>query len=497
MTPASTTTDTPVPTTTPASTTTDTSRHPSKYEDVFVYTIEERDNQGRSLLHVAYPVTEQEAINERMEGIAEAFIDEFRTVAAEQEAAYQKYLRETGEEAASFATHYVQHFDVAVADADLISVAVEQYRFRGGTTGSTDVTGYLFDREAGVELSLEDLFVEDTYLERLSALSRTELEQALQEEMQEFDFETESAREEWLAGRRSMLEDGTKPDPENFDGILFLEDGTLRIMFDRYQVAPGSEGIVSVDLAANDIADLLVPQMQHLLGVSPEAAATAVPSPTSTPSTTPDGGVQSRVDCTEVACVALTFDDGPSVYTDRLLDVLWSHEVPATFFVLGRSARIQPKTVARMAREGHEIGNHSWSHPNMQDLSDTVIREEICKTNKLVVQISGASPTHFRPPYGAYDEGVIDAARMPIILWSLDTLDWKDRDADLIAERMDQALAGMIILAHDIHDTTVAAIPTVIESLSSRGIHFVTMTDLVGPPGLVPGQVYHHGPAPR
>jgi peptidoglycan/xylan/chitin deacetylase (PgdA/CDA1 family) len=491
---------TPGPTSTP-----DATLYPSKYENVFVQTIEEKGNEGRSLLHVAYPVTEHPGINERMESVAQAFIDEFHTVAARQEAAYQDYVRETGEEAASFVTHYVQHFDVTVADVNLISLAIEQYRGTGGT-GSTQVTGYVFDRQAGAELPLENLLVGDKYLERLSVLSRAELERLARIQMEELDFASDAAREEWWAVQLSMIEGGTTPEPENFDGVLFLEDGTLRITFDKYQVGPGAAGVVTIELPVENVADLLDPQVRQLLELEAAAATvTALPSPSAAPSPTvtsapaaPDGeGARESVDCSQVLCVALTFDDGPSVYTDRLLDVLRAHNVPATFFVLGQSARVQPETVARMVREGHEVGNHSWSHRNMQELADVEIREQVSRTNGLVAQVTGSSPVHFRPPYGAYDEHVVSVVSMPVVLWSLDPLDWKDRDADIVAQRIGEASAGMIILAHDIHETTVAAMPTVLESLSSRGIRLVTVTELVGPPGPLPGHVYRRGGAPQ
>jgi peptidoglycan/xylan/chitin deacetylase (PgdA/CDA1 family) len=252
--------------------------------------------------------------------------------------------------------------------------------------------------------------------------------------------------------------------------------------------------VVAFEFPAGEIADLLGPEMQQLLGVEAGATATPLPSPAATPTA---GGAEAGVDCSQVACVALTFDDGPSVYTERLLDVLKAQGVRATFFLLGQSARVQPETVDRMVREGHEVGNHSWSHRNMQELSDDEMREQISRTNALVAQISGASPAHFRPPYGAYDERVVTVVGMPVVLWSLDPLDWKDRDAEIVAERMGEASAGMIILAHDIHQSTVDAIPAVIESLASRGIQFVTVTELVGPPGPVAGRVYVRGPAPR
>ena len=116
----------------------------SKYDKIFVYTIEDVANEERSLLHVSYPVSENPAISERMKAVADQFIAEYQTTAAEQEKAYQAYLSDTGQEAASLSTQYIQHFDLTLANESLIFFAIEQYRTTGGT-GGTDVTAYIFD----------------------------------------------------------------------------------------------------------------------------------------------------------------------------------------------------------------------------------------------------------------------------------------------------------------------------------------------------------------
>jgi peptidoglycan/xylan/chitin deacetylase (PgdA/CDA1 family) len=470
----------------------------SKYANVYVYTIEEQANEGRSLLHVAYPVTEHPAINARLQALAEEFIDEFRTQSAVQEAAYQDYVRKTGETAASFVTHYIQHFDVTIADAKLISLAIERYRFGGGT-GSTEVTGYVFDRAAGTELTPADLFISNAYLERLALLAREELERRAHAQAAEAQFDSEAVREEWLANLSAMIRAGTEPLAENYDGILFLEDGTLSIQFDKYQVGPGSDGVVTVSVPVDRVADLLTPNMRELLGVTaPTPAPTPPPSPTPAPLSTPTlapptpgaGPAPAGVDCGQALCVALTFDDGPSIYTDGLLDILQAHHAPATFFVLGRSARVQTRTITRMAQEGHEIGNHSWSHLNLKDLTEEQIQDQVDQTNTLVAEITGTTPRYLRPPYGTFNDYVVATVQMPVILWSLDPLDWKDRDADLIVERMREASSGAIILAHDIYTSTVNAMPAVLESLANRGIHFVTVSELMAPEELVSGRVY-------
>ena len=486
----------------------------SKYENVWVLAIEEIENEERSLLRVSYPVTEQEAINARMEAVTQEFIDEYRTTAAEIEAAYQEYKKETGREAATFVTHYRQHFDVGVANENIIFFDIVRSIHTGGT-GNSFVVGYIFDRRSGAELSIPDLFVDDSYLERLSTLTREVL--------------TERLKKEELASDLEWVEDGTSPTAKNFDNILFRGDGTVVVMFDKYQVAAGVDGVVEVEFPLASLADLLKPEIRELLGIKagntslgsriataagPDTALGFSQAVTSTysklhvlrnfpellllkfgASALPKSSTQDEINCLEVACVALTFDDGPSFYTEGLLDTLKEHNVKATFFVLGTQVRIQSETVLRMFQEGHQIGNHTWDHPNLTQMGDAQIREQLQLTDDLITQIIGVPTPFLRPPYGAYNDRVLAAASLPIIFWSVDPLDWKDRDAEIVASRIIDAPVGAVILAHDIHKSTVAAVPAIIAALKSRGIHFVTVTKLFEPQTLLPENVYKNQPA--
>ncbi len=481
----------------------------TKYENVWVHAIEEREHEGRSLLRVSYPLTEQDAINARMEAVTQEFIDEWRTVAAETEASYQKYKEETGREAATFITHYRQHFDVSIANENLIFFDIVRSIHTGGT-GNSFVVGYIFDRRTGAELTIADLFVDDSYLERLSTLSREALGERISKEE--------------LASDPEWVESGTAPAAENFDNILLLANGTILVKFDKYQVAAGVEGVVEVVLPLDAIADLLKPEIRELLGLeaetksrrsgvaisavhpqamalSPELATTDLSASIYRSSALsiikrfprsvqPKATTQDDINCNEVACVALTFDDGPSFYTEGLLDTLKEHNVKATFFVLGTQVRIQSETVQRMFQEGHQIGNHTWDHPNLTRLSDDQIREQLQQTDNLIAQIIGESTPFLRPPYGAYNDNVLAASGLPIIFWSVDPLDWKDRDAATVAARIVDAPAGAIILAHDIHKSTVDAVPAIIAALKNRGIHMVTVTKLFEPQTLHAQNVY-------
>ena len=500
----------PARTTTPSHTTTFDA---TKYQNVWVQAIEEIENDGRSLLRISYPVTEQETINARMEAVTQEFIEEYRMVAAEIEKSYQEYKSETGKEAATFITHYRQHFDVAVANENVIFFDIVRSIHTGGT-GNSYVVGYIFDRRSGAELSIPDLFVDDSYLERLSTLTREVL--------------AERVRKEELASGLEWVEDGTSPIAENFDNILFRGDGTVVVMFDKYQVAAGVEGVVEVEFPLALLADLLKPEVRDLLGIgegntslgsriaTAAGPATAMAFPQAVTSTypklpvlrnfpelsllklgaseLPKSSTQNEINCLEVACVALTFDDGPSFYTEGLLDTLKEHNVKATFFVLGTQVRIQSETIQRMFQEGHQIGNHTWDHPNLTQMADAQIREQLQMTDDLITQIIGVPTPFLRPPYGAYNDRVLAATGVPIIFWSVDPLDWRDRDAEVVAARIIISPVGAIILAHDIHRTTVAAVPAIIAALKGRGIHFVTVAKLFEPQTLLPENVYINQP---
>ncbi len=201
------------------------------------------------------------------------------------------------------------------------------------------------------------------------------------------------------------------------------------------------------------------------------------------------GGV---IDCAEQRCIALTFDDGPGQYTNRLLDSLDAQNVQATFYVVGQNVGRYPSAVQRAHANGNEIQNHTWDHPQLTTLGSGSIASQLDRTSDAIGSTVGEWPTQLRPPYGSYNSTVTSLAGqrgMSVILWSNDTLDWRDRDAGIVRQRaVNDSGSGSIVLMHDIHSTTVDAVPGILSDLKSRGYTLVTVSDLIGDPQ--PGAVY-------
>jgi peptidoglycan/xylan/chitin deacetylase (PgdA/CDA1 family) len=160
----------------------------------------------------------------------------------------------------------------------------------------------------------------------------------------------------------------------------------------------------------------------------------------------------------------------------------------ATFFVLGQNVRIHPDLVTRMVRSGMVVGNHTWDHRDMKRLSLDEARSEVDRTSAEIARVTGVSTTLLRPPYGSMSPQTATLGQA-IILWDVDTEDWKNRDASITTSR---ALAtvrpGSIILMHDIHASTIEAVPAIIAGLKARGFTLVTVPVLLGNPQ--PGKVY-------
>ena len=199
----------------------------------------------------------------------------------------------------------------------------------------------------------------------------------------------------------------------------------------------------------------------------------------------------------------MTFDDGPSEkLTPELLDLLAQHHIRATFFVIGKNVVEHPGIVQRAVREGHEIGNHSWSHPAFGKMNDERVRAELQKTDDAIRAAIGKRPVLVRPPYGsitARQKKWINAEfGYRTILWDVDPLDWKRPGPSVVTMRIvTETRPGSIILSHDIHAGTIKAMPETFDQLEAKGFKFVTVSELIamGKP-MPPKETGSEGPTP-
>lgn len=244
------------------------------------------------------------------------------------------------------------------------------------------------------------------------------------------------------------------------------------------------------DEAPDNVASRISKNDPEADGTQPTQAPT--PVPVQTPEPTPEQNKKA---------VALTFDDGPkSIEEDKgikgtngLLDTLKEYGAHATFFVQGYRCEINKEILKREIAEGHEIGNHSWNHPQLSKLSIEDVNKQLDRTANLVKKLTdGYEIKLVRPPYGAVSQAMRKHLKQPMIIWSVDTLDWKDIDKYTQEEKTQQILKavkkevtdGAIILMHDIHETSCEAAKTVIPWLIDHGYDILTVSELMERKGI-------------
>ena len=178
--------------------------------------------------------------------------------------------------------------------------------------------------------------------------------------------------------------------------------------------------------------------------------------------------------------VALTFDDGPSKYTGGVLDVLKKYDACGTFFVVGSRAYFQGDTLRRILNEGSEIGNHSFDHKVLTSLNDDEFKDEIVKTQEVIHNLTGFTPSLFRPTYGGYTNRLKRLTDLTFVLWDVDSRDWQVKKKDkIISNVLPNVKSGSIVLFHDNHDYALNALSDIIKILKDDGYKFVTVSELL------------------
>ena len=206
-----------------------------------------------------------------------------------------------------------------------------------------------------------------------------------------------------------------------------------------------------------------------------------------------DGKVTREVDGSK-PMVALTYDDGPSKYTSQIIDVFEQYGGKATFFIVGDRVSWNEEHAKREGELNYELGNHTYGHNTLTKLTEEQIKEKLQKTDDELLRVTGRKTTCLRPPGGSCNDKVKKAAGMPIILWSIDTEDWKSRNAEKVCNRViGKVKDGDIVLMHDLYESTAQATKKIVPALVNAGFQLVTVEEmgLLKQGGLENGVVYY------
>lgn len=328
---------------------------------------------------------------------------------------------------------------------------------------------WTFDKKSGEVITLSDLTEQSEKATReIVAAARNNINETIKQRQQaELDL-SETITQETLS---------------NF--VITDVGNSLAWPIGQASLLPSAYGEMTIKVPIAAVAKYLQnPTARKLANVPkpPEPKPTPKPAPAA-PAPAPTTGNK---------VIALTFDDGPGPHTAHLLDILDQYGAKATFFLIGSKVSGQASIVRNIHARGHQLGNHSWSHPELPKLPADQIASEIDRTNEAIRQATGVTPAILRPPYGAVNGVVLEQLRardMSSILWSVDTRDWADRNSDIVCSRaVAGARPGAIILMHDIHQTSVGAVPCILSALKQQGYSFVTVQGLLG--NMAPGAGY-------
>ena len=337
------------------------------------------------------------------------------------------------------------HFETYQYDDVYYSFVFTERMSTNNTATKTTMKTFFYNIETAQILDMRTLLGEDTKsLETFSShvrellKSNKELQNVFTEEI---DLATEAR---WIL----------------FDKFAINED-SLTIYFDEGTIAPSEQGPISVNVSMSFLNPLLAEEFQMQM--------VEVDAPT-----------EGTNDDTKKR-VALTFDDGPHPkVTKQILDTLDRYDAKATFFMLGNRVQYYPEIAQDVLNRGHEIGNHTWSHPVLPKLTEAQIMSEFTTTENAIIEAIGQESTIFRPPYGSTTDIINAIIPREVAIWSIDTLDWKHRDANkLIQSVKNQMHNNAIILMHDIHQSTADGLNGVLQYLANEGYEFVTVSDIM------------------
>ncbi len=247
----------------------------------------------------------------------------------------------------------------------------------------------------------------------------------------------------------------------NFDNLKFgINNELIYIYFEGQELSNNYKDILEINIPLSYfsiLSNLVVEKKQVLQYIEPNINYIDISKP----------------------MVALTFDDGPSIYTKEILETLKKYNSNASFFVLGNKIDNYSDTIIKMYQDGNEIGNHSYNHRSLTKLSNEEQKEQIDKTQDIIKKYTGFTPIYLRPTYGSVNQNLRDNTNLEIILWNVDTKDWKYKNVNTIVNNaLKDVKDGSIILMHDTHKRTSEAVKILIPKLIENGYQLVTISEL-------------------
>ena len=403
---------------------------------------------SREKVSIEYPITKNNKINKTIAQVITRDDRDFRYIATNV-LSFNQPMTET-------ISYQITHNNSAA-----LSIIVNIKQDMHGAHPVSLTHFWTFDKKSGEVISLSDLTEQsEKAAEEIVAAARNNIKETIKQRQQaELDL-SETITQETLSN--FVITDG---------------GNSLAWPIGQASLLPSAYGEMTIKVPIDAVAKYLQnPTARKLTNIPkpPEPKPAPKPAPAA-PAPAPTTGNK---------VIALTFDDGPGPYTAHLLDVLDQYGAKATFFLIGSKVSSQANVVRSIHARGHQLGNHSWSHPELPKLPVDQIAGEIDRTNDAIKQATGVTPAILRPPYGAVNGVVLEQLRlrgMSSILWSVDTRDWADRNSDIVCSRaVAGARPGAVILMHDIHQTSVGAVPCILSALKQQGYSFVTVQGLLG-----------------
>lgn len=419
-----------------------------------------------------------EEIDAKIEEEIAGIIQNFKKLNADFRAKDKSYRAELKLTTATFAI-----------DQNRFTYLIQSFILNGGEAhGINQYKILYFDRKNKRQLKL-DALLKAPYLEALAKSSDA------------FFRQSESYRNQVDT---DIYKKGISADVKNYQHVIVTAEA-VEVIFLRYQLFSGNYGEPTISFAYGPETGLqLLRAEASEPSPSPTPRETTIQESTAQVSTFPE---KTETESTQTVSIpnsnekliALTFDDGPYAPVDEtILEAAARVNGKVTFFFVGNRISSYPDNVRAILNAGHEIGNHSHSHPELCDLSLTDIQNEFKEMDLAIEKLGGPLPKLIRPTYGIYNEAVQEAAERPLVNWSVDTMDWQSRSADLVYRAiMDGASDGAIILMHDIYPSTADAVARAIPELDKQGYRLVTVSELLAlrMPDAKKGQVINACPA--